>query len=84
MNGSGAIVSIMLNAGSPQARMVAKGLPASEIAIRLAGMVGHPVIDKTGLAGKFDFTLEFTPNFINVQVHHCDYPTEINWILQIP
>jgi uncharacterized protein (TIGR03435 family) len=68
MNGSGAIVSIMLNAGNPQARMVAKGLPASEIAIRLAGMVGHPVIDKTGLAGKFDFTLEFTPNLSGIPI----------------
>jgi uncharacterized protein (TIGR03435 family) len=62
MNGSGAIVTISLNNSSPTARMVAKGLPVSEIAIRLAGLLRRPVIDKTGLTGKYDFTLEFTPD----------------------
>jgi uncharacterized protein (TIGR03435 family) len=38
----------------------AKGLPSSEIAIRLAGYRRRPVIDKTGLTGRYDFTLEFT------------------------
>ena len=62
MNGTGAIVAITLNNGTPTARMVAKGLPLSEIATRLAGLLRRPVVDKTGLTGKYDFTLEFTPD----------------------
>lgn len=27
------------------------------------GNLGRPVLDKTGLTGKFDFTMEFTPQF---------------------
>jgi len=60
MNGSGAIVSIFPTANGATARMFAKGLPSSEIAIRLANSLRRPVIDKTGLTGKYDFTLEFT------------------------
>jgi uncharacterized protein (TIGR03435 family) len=62
LNGSGAIVMISMNNSTPSARMVAKGLPLSEIASRLAGMLRRPVVDKTGLTGKYDFTLEFTPD----------------------
>jgi|SRR5665213_191232 len=64
INGSGAITLISLNAASasPTARMVVKGLPSSDIASKLAGLLRHPVIDKTGLTGKYDFTLEFTPD----------------------
>jgi uncharacterized protein (TIGR03435 family) len=62
MNGTGAIVSISLGSAGPAARMVAKGLPASEIASRLANLLRRPVIDQTGLTGKYDFTLEFTPD----------------------
>jgi uncharacterized protein (TIGR03435 family) len=62
MNGSGAIVMISLNANNPTAHMTARGLPSSEIAIRLANMLRRPVIDKTGLTGKYDFNLEFTPD----------------------
>jgi uncharacterized protein (TIGR03435 family) len=62
MNGSGAITFISLNANNPTARMIVKGLPSSDIASRLAGLLRRPVIDKTGLTGKYDFTLEFTPD----------------------
>ena len=68
MNGSGAITMISFNAASssPSARMVGKGLPSSDIASRLAGLLRHPVIDKTGLTGKYDFTLEFTPDLSGI------------------
>jgi len=62
MNGTGAITLISLNANNPTAHMTAKGLPSSEIAIRLANMLHRPVIDKTGLTAKYDFVLEFTPD----------------------
>ena len=66
MNGSGAIVTISLNANSPAAKMIVKGLPLSEVANRLAGTLRRPVIDKTGLTGKYDFTLEFTPDLSGI------------------
>ncbi len=68
MNGSGAITMISLNAAStsPNARMVGKGLPSSDIASRLAGLLRRPVIDKTGLTGKYDFALEFTPDLSGI------------------
>src|ERR1051326_202466 len=62
MNGSGAIVTISLNNSNPTARMAAKGLPSSEIANRLAGLLRRPVIDKTGLNEKNDFLVDFTPD----------------------
>jgi len=62
MNGSGAIVQISFNANTPRARMIVKGLPISEAAGKLSGLLRRPVIDKTGLAGKYDFVLEFTPD----------------------
>lgn len=60
LNGSGAIVTIFPGANGATARMVARGLATPDIAGRLAGYRRHPVIDKTGLPGKYDFVLEFT------------------------
>ena len=37
------------------------GVPMSRIAQLLTQSVGRPVIDKTGLTGYFDFTLQWTP-----------------------
>ena len=66
MNGSGAIFSIVPTANGATARMFAKALPSSEIASRLANSLGRPVIDKTGLTGKYDFVLEFTPDLSGI------------------
>lgn len=68
MNGSGAIVTISIGNGTPSARMIAKGLPSTDIASRLAGMLQRPVIDKSGLTGKYDFILEFTPDLRGIPV----------------
>jgi uncharacterized protein (TIGR03435 family) len=60
MNGYGSILTIFPGANGATASLRAKGLPSSEIAIRLAGYRQRPVIDKTGLTGRYDFTLDFT------------------------
>lgn len=66
LNGSGAIVTIFPNANGATAGMVAKGLPLSDIATRLANLLRLPVIDKTGLTGRYDFVLEFTPDLSGI------------------
>ena len=39
--------------------MTAQGMPISSLTPFLAGPLGRPVLDKTGLTGNFDFTLKF-------------------------
>jgi uncharacterized protein (TIGR03435 family) len=41
---------------------VAKAQSLSQLAIMLGSQLRRPVLDKTGLTGKYDFTLEFTPD----------------------
>ena len=66
LNGSGAVISIFPGANGVTASMLARGLSSSEIAIRLANSLRRPVIDKTGLTGKYDFVLEFTPDLSGI------------------
>jgi uncharacterized protein (TIGR03435 family) len=40
----------------------AQNLNAEQIAGMLSTAAGRPVLDKTGLSGRFDFELQFTPN----------------------
>lgn len=42
-------------------RIAASKLPVSRLAEMLANQLGRPVRDKTGLAGLYDYTLEFSP-----------------------
>jgi uncharacterized protein (TIGR03435 family) len=45
--------------------ITAKGMKMVSLARNLSGPAGRPVIDKTGLTGSYDITLEFTPERIN-------------------
>lgn len=56
MNGFGAVVTISPDG---KAQMKAKALTAADIANRLANSLRMPVIDKTGLTGRYDFTLDY-------------------------
>jgi uncharacterized protein (TIGR03435 family) len=40
---------------------IAKSMPIGEFADFLSGPLQIPVVDRTGLTGKYDFTLDFTP-----------------------
>jgi uncharacterized protein (TIGR03435 family) len=67
LNGSGAVITILPGAGGgPLGRITVKGLSVSDIAARLSQQLRHPVIDKTGLKGKYDFALEYTPDLSGV------------------
>lgn len=60
--GPGLFIMIQNNAGGLTFRAVAKAQTAAQMAEFLANQVGHPVVDKTGLTGKYDFNLEFKPD----------------------
>ena len=47
--------------GGP-ARTIAGGATMQQLATNLAIRVERPVVDKTGLAGRFEFNLAFTPD----------------------
>ena len=62
INGTGSVVTVMPTATGRIARLAAKGFTMPELAARLGGWTSHPVVDRTGLAGRFDFVLEFIPD----------------------
>jgi len=49
-----------------KARLTANGMSISELLDMLANQVDRPVVDETGLKGKYDFTLEFAPEMRNM------------------
>ena len=48
--------------GPTALRTVGKAQSLSEFATLLGNQLKHPVVDKTGLTGKFDFAIEYTPD----------------------
>jgi uncharacterized protein (TIGR03435 family) len=54
----------MLQAGSngPAAHMAARAQTMAQLAATLGNQLGHPVVDKTGLTGKYDFKMTFRPD----------------------
>lgn len=54
--------SISLNGNESSVKLVAKALPMASLARTLADEVHRTVIDKTGLAGNYDLTLQWTPD----------------------
>jgi uncharacterized protein (TIGR03435 family) len=47
--------------GSPDGHVKWAGAPLTNLTFLLGRETGRPVVDKTGLTGKYDFTLEFAP-----------------------
>jgi len=63
MNGPGLMMLIQVGAtGGPVGHMVARAQPLSGLATVLGNQLNRPVVDKTGLTGKYDFNLEYTPD----------------------
>ena len=67
INGTGSVVTVKPTATGATARLAAKGVTMPELAGRLGGWTSHPIIARTGLAGRFDFVLEFTPDMSRFQ-----------------
>jgi bla regulator protein blaR1 len=55
--------AIMFNAGEPvesnRVKMTVKDTSMQELASAFGNILGRPVLDRTGLKGKFDFTMEY-------------------------
>jgi len=45
--------------------LTARAQPVSALVQVLSGQLNGPVIDQTGLTGKYDFRLEFTPDALS-------------------
>lgn len=46
--------------------LIARAQKLAELARILGGQMGHPIVDKTGLSGLYDFTLEFVVGTLDV------------------
>jgi uncharacterized protein (TIGR03435 family) len=68
ISGTGSVVTVMPGGTGVSARLAAKGFTMPELAGRLGGWTSHPIVDRTGLAGRFDFVLEFTPDMSRNQL----------------
>lgn len=62
MSGTGASTLITMDHEIPTSRTVAKRFGMAEFAKRLSMLLREPVVDKTGLTGRYDFNLEYTPD----------------------
>ena len=58
----GVVTTIVMGSNGPSAHTVAKAQPLSELTQMMGNQINRPVLDKTGLTGKYDFDLEFTPD----------------------
>jgi uncharacterized protein (TIGR03435 family) len=52
---------MMMSIISGRLRLSGRSVPISELVNMLGNQSGRPIIDKTGLTGKYDFDLEFAP-----------------------
>ena len=61
LTGRGFVTMIRMGSGGPSAHTVAKAQNLARLTVLAGREVGRPVLDKTGLTGKYDFELEYTP-----------------------
>jgi uncharacterized protein (TIGR03435 family) len=64
MNGPGMMMTMQVTPAGIQVVAIGKAQTMASLLTLLSNQVGHPVVDKTGLTGKYDFTLEFAPSVI--------------------
>jgi uncharacterized protein (TIGR03435 family) len=62
LSGPGMVTMIMAGANGPSAHTVAKAQPLSKLTTMLGNQMKRPVLDKTGLTGNYDFSLDFMPD----------------------
>jgi uncharacterized protein (TIGR03435 family) len=57
---SAGMVSTISLGSTPKAHTVARAQPIAPLAVMLTNQLGRPVLDKTGLTGRYDYTVEFS------------------------
>jgi uncharacterized protein (TIGR03435 family) len=63
LSGPGLVARIMIGPkGVGTAHAIAKAQTLAPLAAMLGNQLGRPVLDKTGLTGKYDFELDFSPD----------------------
>jgi uncharacterized protein (TIGR03435 family) len=58
----GQLTAAPCSMSNPPGRVAARGAPIPMLAFALGGQFDRPVVDRTGLTGYFDVTLEYTPD----------------------
>jgi uncharacterized protein (TIGR03435 family) len=66
--GPGLLINIEMTPKGPMALMASKAQPLSQLVQMLGNQLKMPVVDKTGLTGKYDFHVEFSPDLAGMGV----------------
>ncbi len=61
LNGAGLITMMRTSPAGVTAQVMGVAQALGPLADMLSNQLGHPVVDKTGLTGKYDFTVDFSP-----------------------
>jgi uncharacterized protein (TIGR03435 family) len=62
------VVSTVFPGLNAHVHTVAMAQPISQLTTMLSNTLGHPVLDKTGLTGKYDFAIDYAINLSSVQL----------------
>jgi uncharacterized protein (TIGR03435 family) len=68
LQGPGMIMMMQAGPTGPSAHMVGKAQPMSGLASLLGNQLNKPVVDKTGLTGKYDIQVEYTPDLSGMPI----------------
>lgn len=74
LSAPGLIMMMAMGPAGPTAHMVGKAQTTQQLADMVGNELDRPVVDKTGLAGKYDFVLEFTPNRVRMPLGGGPFP----------
>lgn len=66
LTGPGMVTMVRIGTDAPHGVATARAQPISQLATMVGNQLRHPVLDKTGLTGRYDFEFEFTVNLIGV------------------
>ncbi len=68
------VVSMISPGPPPKVHTVARAQPLSQLAAMLSNQLNRPVLDKTGLAAKYDFTLDYNLNGLQASPDNAGEP----------
>jgi uncharacterized protein (TIGR03435 family) len=68
VQGRGMMMMMRTGPTGPNAQLVGKAQTMAELTKLLGNQLNHPVVDKTGLTGKYDFQVEYTPDLSGLPI----------------